>query len=96
MTHERVRRDVDVLAHAGLDTATFLAEVYQSLHRAVPSSAACVATVDPATQLTTGAFKFGDLAGRDDTDELWGMLEYGDVERRASRSWPGQVSRQSA
>jgi DNA-binding CsgD family transcriptional regulator len=80
LTRERVRRDIDVLAHAGLDTATFLAEVYESLHRAVASSAACVATVDPATQLTTGAFKFGDLAGRQDTDELWGMLEYGDVE----------------
>jgi DNA-binding CsgD family transcriptional regulator len=71
---------VDVLAHAGLDTATFLAEVYESLQRAVVSSAACVATVDPATQLTTGAFKFGDLAGRNDTDELWGLLEYGHVE----------------
>ncbi len=80
VTLERVRRDVDVLAHAGLDTATFLAEVYDSLHRAVPSSAACVATVDPATQLATGAFKFGDLAGRDDTDETWGLLEYGHVE----------------
>jgi DNA-binding CsgD family transcriptional regulator len=39
-----------------------------------------VATVDPATRLTTGAFKFGDLAGRYDTDELWGRLEYGHVE----------------
>jgi DNA-binding CsgD family transcriptional regulator len=80
LTLERVRRDVDVLAHAGLDTATFLAEVYESLQRAVVSSAACVATVDPATQLTTGAFKFGDLTGRNDTDELWGLLEYGHVE----------------
>jgi DNA-binding CsgD family transcriptional regulator len=80
LTRERVRRDVEVLAHAGLDTATFLAEVYESLHRAVASSAACVATVDPVTQLTTGAFKFGDLAGRDDTDETWGLLEYGHVE----------------
>jgi DNA-binding CsgD family transcriptional regulator len=80
LTLERVRRDVEVLAHAGLDTATFLAEVYESLQRAVPSSAACVATIDPATQLATGAFKFGDLAGRYDTDELWGLLEYGHVE----------------
>jgi DNA-binding CsgD family transcriptional regulator len=80
LTLERVRRDLDVLAHAGLDTATFLAEVYESLYRAVPSDAACVATVDPATRLTTGAFKFGDLAGRYDTDELWGRLEYGHVE----------------
>lgn len=80
LTLERVRRDVEVLAHAGLDTATFLAEVYESLQRAVPSSAACVATVDPATQLATGAFKFGELAGRSDTDELWGLLEYGHFE----------------
>lgn len=80
LTLQRVRRDIEVLAHAGLDTATFLDEVYESLHRAVPSTAACVATVDPATQLATGAFKFGDLAGRDDTDELWGLLEYGHVE----------------
>lgn len=80
LTLERVKRDVEVLAHAGLDTATFLAEVYESLQRAVPSSAACVATVDPATQLATGAFKFGELAGRYDTDELWGLLEYGHAE----------------
>lgn len=77
---ERVRRDVEVLAHAGLDTATFLAEVYESLCRAVPSAAACVATIDPATRLATGGFKFGALADRDDTDALWGLLEYGEVE----------------
>ena len=46
----------------------------------MPSTAACVATVDPATSLATGAFKFGELAGRDDSDELWALLEYGDVE----------------
>ena len=55
-----------MLAHAGLDTTTFLDEVYESLQRAVPSDAACVASIDPATQLTTGAFKFGDLIGRYD------------------------------
>jgi DNA-binding CsgD family transcriptional regulator len=80
LTLQRVHRDVEVLAHAGLDTATFLAEVYESLDRAVASCAGCVATVDPATLLTTGAFKFGDLAGRDDTDEAWARLEYGHVE----------------
>jgi DNA-binding CsgD family transcriptional regulator len=80
LTLERVRQDVDVLAHAGLDTATFLAEVYESLQRAVPTASACVATVDPASQLATGAYKFGDLVGRSDTDELWGVLEYGHVE----------------
>jgi DNA-binding CsgD family transcriptional regulator len=82
---ERVRRDVEVLASAGLDTATFLSEVYESLQRATPSNAACVATIDPATQLATGAFKFGELAGRYDTDELWGHLEYGEVEPTSFR-----------
>ncbi len=80
LTVERVRRDVEVLAHAGLDAATFFAEVYESLSRAVPSCAACVATVDPATQLLTGGFKFGDFAGRDDQDEAWALFEYGEVE----------------
>jgi len=40
LTHERIRRDVEVLANAGLDTATFLSEVYESLSRALPSYAA--------------------------------------------------------
>jgi len=80
LTRERVRRDVDVLAHAGLDADTFLVEVFESVRRALPYDAACVASIDPATQLTTGAFKFGDLADRHDTDELWGLLEYGHVE----------------
>ena len=80
LTLERVRRDVEVLAHAGLDAATFFAEVYESLSRAVPSGAACVATVDPATRLLTGGFKFGDLAGRDDQDGAWALFEYGEVE----------------
>jgi len=80
LTLERVHRDVEVLARAGLDTATFLNEVFESLQRAVPSRAACVATVDPASQLATGAYKFGELAGRSETDELWGLLEYGHAE----------------
>ncbi len=85
LTLERVFRDVQVLAHAGLDTATFLEQVYESLRRAVPNASACVATLDPSSQLATGAFKFGGLANRDDTDEIWGMLEYGHVESTSFR-----------
>jgi DNA-binding CsgD family transcriptional regulator len=80
LTLERVRRDIDALAHAGLDTATFLDEALTSLQRAVPCDAACVASIDPLTRLATGAFKFGALADREDTDVLWGELEYGNVE----------------
>jgi DNA-binding CsgD family transcriptional regulator len=80
LTFERVRRDVEVLSHAGLDADAFLTEVFDSLRRALPSDAACVASIDPATGLATGAYKFGALAGRNDTDELWGLTEYGHVE----------------
>lgn len=69
-----------MLSRAGLDTATFLAEMYDSLQRALPGDAACLATLDPATHLATGAFKFGELADRDDSDELWAELEYRNVE----------------
>jgi DNA-binding NarL/FixJ family response regulator len=80
LTAERVLRDVEVLAHGGLDIGTFLAEVHDSLRRALPSCAACVATVDPETNLLTGTFKFGDLAGRDERDHEWGLVEYGQAE----------------
>lgn len=80
LTAERVRRDVEVLALAGLDLGTFLSEVDQSLRRAVPNVAVCVATVDPATCLITGTHKFGDLVGRDDHDYEWGVHEYLDPE----------------
>lgn len=83
LTAERVRRDVEVLAHAGLDHDTFLSETLESLGRAVPFVAACVATVDPSTRLLTGARKYGDLSGRDDHDHEWGLIEYGDVEATA-------------
>ncbi len=80
LTAERVRRDIEVLARGGLDIATFMAEVDDSLRRAVRSCASCVATLDPATNLLTGGFKFGDLAGRDEHDHEWGLVEYGQVE----------------
>ena len=80
LTLERVRRDVEVLSRAGLDADAFLTEVFDSLARALPSDAACVASIDPATGLATGAYKFGALTGRSDTDELWGLTEYGQVE----------------
>jgi DNA-binding CsgD family transcriptional regulator len=78
-----VRSDVQVLARAGLDTPSFVEEVDASLRRAVPHAAACVATVDPATHILTGTFKFGDLVGRDERDHEWGHLEYGDPEPSA-------------
>ncbi|WP_336921048.1 response regulator transcription factor [Aquipuribacter sp. SD81] len=77
LTTQRVLRDVDVLARAGLDLETFLGEALDSFSRAVPFVAACVASVDPATLLLTGTWKFGDLRGRDDHDHEWGLREYG-------------------
>lgn len=71
---------MDVLSRAGLDVSTFMAEVEASVARAVPHTAACMCTVDPATLLLTGTFKFGDLYGNDAHDLLWGLLEYGGCE----------------
>lgn len=80
LTAERVRRDVEVVATAGLDLATFLSEVDQSIRRVLRPVATCVATVDPTTSLLTSTFKFGDLHGRDEHDLEWGMIEYGGEE----------------
>ncbi len=80
LTLERVRRDVDVFAHTGLDLEAFVTEVDESLRRAVPFAGMCIATMDPASHLLTGTFKFGDLAGRDERDADWGLIEYGDPE----------------
>lgn len=83
LTAERVRRDVEVVARAGLDIDTFLAEAVESVQRAVPHVGACLATVDPSTELLTSTRKFGDLQGRDEHDHEWGSIEYGNVEETA-------------
>ncbi len=77
---QRVLRDVEVIARAGLDLEHFLSEAMDSIQRAVPHVATCVATVDPATLLLTGTLKFGELHGQDSHDHQWGLLEYGRVE----------------
>jgi DNA-binding CsgD family transcriptional regulator len=77
LTAERVRRDVEVVASAGLDLPTFLAEIEASLCRVLRPVATCVATIDPATTIVTSDYKFGGLAGRDEHDVLWGLIEYG-------------------
>ena len=66
LTFDRVRSDIDVLSRAGLDVATFMAEVAESVQRAVPHVATCMGTLDPATNLLTSTFKYGDLSGRDE------------------------------
>jgi DNA-binding CsgD family transcriptional regulator len=83
LTAERVRRDVEVVARAGLDLEDFLAEAVESVQRAVPWVGACMATHDPGTHILTSARKFGYLRGRDGHDHEFGILEYGDVEATA-------------
>lgn len=80
LTLERVRSDVQVIARAGLDTPTFLAELEPALQRSVPHTASCIATVDPATRLLTGTYKFGGLAGDDERDHEWALMEYGRID----------------
>ena len=83
LTVERVRRDVEVVAHAGLDLDTFLAEAVDSVARAVPWVSACLATHDPGTHMLTSARKYGHLRGIDSHDHEWGLVEYGTVEPTA-------------
>jgi len=77
---ERVRRDVEVLARAGLDLPTFVEESMGSLRRAVPFDSVCVGTMDPSTSLLTGTLKLGNLRGVDEHDHEWGLIEYGTTE----------------
>ncbi|MCB0966937.1 MAG: hypothetical protein KDB37_08890, partial [Ilumatobacter sp.] len=81
LTAERVRRDVEVVATAGLDLPTFLSEIDASVSRVLRPVATCIATLDPTTRLLTSTYKFGDLLGRDDHDLEWGLIEYGGDER---------------
>ncbi|MFT4110994.1 LuxR C-terminal-related transcriptional regulator [Propionicimonas sp.] len=80
---ERVRRDVEVLARAGLDLDTFLTEAMVSLGRALPFDGACVCPLDPSTGLPTSTFKLGNLHGVDTHDHEWGLVEYGASEPTA-------------
>lgn len=80
LTAERVRQDVDVVAHAGLDLESFLLEAVESVRRAVPWVSACVGTHDPSSHLLTSARKYGDLRDRNSHDHEFGLIEYGTVE----------------
>lgn len=83
---ERVRSDVEVLARAGLDVSTFLAEVDASLVRAVPYEAMCVALQDPATSMATATFKFGGISGRESHDLHWCEIEFGAADDTSFRA----------
>lgn len=83
LTAERVRQDVDVLSRAGLDLETFLEEATESVRRAVPWEAACLATHDPKTHLLTSARKYGHLRTVDSHDQEFATIEYGGVEPTA-------------
>ncbi|MDZ5620889.1 helix-turn-helix transcriptional regulator [Nocardioides bizhenqiangii] len=83
LTAARVRQDIDVVARAGLDLDNFLAESVESISRAVPWVAACIATHDPSTHLLTSARKYGHLRDRNTHDHEFGIIEYGTVEPTA-------------
>jgi DNA-binding CsgD family transcriptional regulator len=83
LTAERVRQDVDVLSRAGLELETFLEETTESVRRAVPWDAACLATHDPGTHLLTSARKYGHLRTVDSHDQEFATIEYGTVEQTA-------------
>lgn len=73
-TAERARTRLEALAGAGLDTRAFATGAIEVLRGALPFSAACLATADPATELVTGTVKWGGLT--DAEDEIWAHQEY--------------------
>ena len=83
LTAERVAQDIGVVARAGLDLETFLAEAVDSVSRAVPWAGACLGTHDPGTQLLTSSRKFGALHGLNAHDHEFGLVEYGAAEPTA-------------
>ena len=58
---ERARQQLETLAVAGLDVPTFVDAAMGVVQRALPLSAACVDTADPATELITGSVKWGGI-----------------------------------
>lgn len=80
LTSDRVRSDIDVLSRAGLDVDEFLDEARTALARVLPSTAACIGTHDPVTEMLTSGRKFGDLALHDAEDPLFAIVEYGGAE----------------
>lgn len=70
----RARDEIEALATAGLDVATFGRAALDVLTRAVPFSIACLAPADPATRLITGNLKWGGVG--DEHDERWIFHEY--------------------
>ena len=74
---ERVRRDIEVVARAGLGVEEMIEEIDGSLRRAVSYRGMCALLVDPATSMCTAAYKLGDLHPDDSADSRWGMIEYG-------------------
>lgn len=73
-TAERARIRLEALAGAGLDTHAFATGAIEILRGALPFSAACLATADPATELVTGTVKWGGLT--DAEDDVWAHQEY--------------------
>lgn len=74
MTAERVRAQIDGLAHAGLDWRTFGNTALEVLRQGMPFASACLATMDPATHIVTSTVKTGALD--DDHDAEWAFHEY--------------------
>lgn len=62
---ERVRRDIQAAATAGMTTEQYVGTVLDLLRVAVPFDAVCLATADPSTTLLTSTYKLGIDNARD-------------------------------
>lgn len=82
---ERTRRDIEFLSRAGLDLESFITESMGALGRVVPSIGSCLGTLEPATGMITGTYKYGALAGDHAHDAEWCFLEYGEPDETSYR-----------
>lgn len=82
---DRARHDLSACALTATDTGGFAASVVDALGQFIPHDAACVLTVDPASCLLTGTYKFGRLADWHDRDNDWARIEYGRADPTALR-----------
>ncbi len=71
---DRLGARLDGLAAAGLPLPEFATAALDVLRQALPFTAACLAPVDPATELITATVKWGGLT--DDEDDQWAFWEY--------------------
>lgn len=99
----RTQEDLERLARAGLDWATFSTEAAEKLRRAIPFESSCWYTVDPSTGLFTGSLnrdmRYAGAWAADyeylteDVNKWWFLAHSGRLAGATSLATHGEISR---